>query len=770
MREFTLKGESSEKSSRAGFPGSEEIVKALNESQREAVTHSDGPLLIIAGAGSGKTRVLTYRIAWMMGQHIAKPWEILALTFTNKAANEMRERIEKLVGEDAERIWMGTFHSIFARILRYEAEKLGYTSDFSIYDSEDSGRLVRNILKELNYDTKEIRPKSIQFLISKAKNSLISPEAFENKFFQGPLDDIAKQVYPIYENRLKMSNALDFDDLLIKPIELFEQHKDVLEAYQDRFRYLLIDEYQDTNHAQYKVAKLLAEKHHNICVVGDDSQSIYSFRGADISNILNFEEDYPEAKRIALEQNYRSTKAILKAADSVIKNNQNRLDKTLWTDNEFGETITVLESYNERDEANRVSHFIQNLKLRKGYSYQDFAILYRTNSQSRVLEDALRHMGIPYQLVGGVSFYQRKEIKDVISYLKLLVNPDDEEALLRVINEPSRGIGAKTMGTILDAAHADNRRAWDILTEIDKINVYKPAQNQIREFIAMIEDARKRLGTEPLVDTAQFLMKQSGYLQQFVQENTHEALGRRENVLELFNALSYHEKSTENATLSTFLQEVSLITDLDNYDLQEPSVTLMTVHGSKGLEFPVVFITGLEDELFPIGARNGDDVDMEEERRLFYVAITRAQKELYFSYARTRFKFGDDIPMKRSRFLSEIDPAVLRTETGATYSGSSSRSYGSQRSGRWRSTKNLGSTKPSISRASKTTHSGMNIDYDNITHDELRVGTKVMHEKFGKGKIISKEGFADQTKVVVFFNDYGQKKLLLKFARLSILD
>ncbi len=766
MREFTLKGESSEKPSRTG-----EILKALNPSQSEAATHSDGPLLIIAGAGSGKTRVLTFRIAWMLEQNIAKPWQILALTFTNKAANEMRERIEKLIGDEAERIWMGTFHSIFARILRFEADKIGYTSDFSIYDSEDSGKLVRNILKELNYDTKEVRPKSIQFLISKAKNSLIPPEAFGNKFFEGPLDDIAKQVYPIYENRLKMSNALDFDDLLIKPIELFEQHKDVLEAYQDRFQYLLIDEYQDTNRAQYKVAKLLAAKHHNICVVGDDAQSIYSFRGADISNILSFEEDYPEAKRVALEQNYRSTKAILMAADSVIKNNQNRLDKTLWTENDFGETITVLESYNERDEANRISHFIQNLKLRKGYSYHDFAILYRTNSQSRVFEDALRHKGIPYQLVGGISFYQRKEIKDVVSYLKLLVNPNDEEALLRVINEPSRGIGAKTMSTILEVAHADNKRPWEVLKEIDKINVYKPAQNQIRDFMSLIEEARKRLGSEPMVDTAQFLMKQTGYLQQFIQENTHEALSRRENVLELFNALSYHEKTKEDATLSTFLQEISLITDLDNFDLQEPSVTLMTVHGSKGLEFPVVFIAGLEDELFPIGARNNDDVDMEEERRLFYVAITRAQKELYLSHARTRFKFGDDIAMKRSRFLSEIDPAVLRTETGATYSGSSSRDYGVRRSGSWRSTKTLGSaSRPSITRAKKTTHSGMNIDYDNITHDDLRVGTKVMHEKFGKGKIISKEGFADQTKVVVFFNDYGQKKLLLKFARLSILD
>ncbi len=762
MREFTLTSDSSEKPSRTG-----EILEALNPRQREAVTRHEGPLLIIAGAGSGKTRVLTYRIAWMLEQNIAKPWQILALTFTNKAASEMRERIEKLIGDAARHLWMGTFHSIFARILRYEAEKLGYTSDFSIYDSEDSGRMVRNILKELNYDTKEIRPKGIQFLISKAKNNLVPPEAFGNKFFEGPLDEIANRVYPIYENRLRRNNALDFDDLLIKPIELFEQHPEVLRAYQDRFRYLLIDEYQDTNHAQYKMAGLLAAKHHNICVVGDDAQSIYSFRGADISNILNFEEDYPEARRVALEQNYRSTKAILKAADSVIKKNQNRLDKTLWTENEFGETITVLESYNERDEAGRVAHTIQDMKLRKGCSYNDFAILYRTNSQSRVFEDALRRMGIAYQLVGGVSFYQRKEIKDVISYLKLLVNPNDEEALLRIINEPARGIGAKTMDTILEISHAGDTPVWDILKEIEDADVYKPAKNRIHDFTVMIEKSRDRLGTEALVDTAQFLMREAGYLQQFIQENTHESLGRRENVLELFNALSWHEKNTENATLGTFLQEISLITDLDNYDRQEPAVTLMTVHGSKGLEFPVVFITGLEEELFPIGARNGDEADIEEERRLFYVAITRAKQELYLSYARTRFKFGEDTPRKRSRFLTEIEPGVLRTETGATWSGAGRSSL--PRHSEYRHFSRQDGT-PSISRASKTTHSGMSIDYDNLTHDELRVGTRVRHEKFGQGKIISKEGFGDQARILVFFNDYGQKKLLLKFARLQIID
>ncbi|MEX2403502.1 MAG: UvrD-helicase domain-containing protein, partial [Balneolales bacterium] len=429
-------------------PTTHNILSQVNEQQRKAVGHTDGPLLIIAGAGSGKTRVLTYRIANLLALEKAKPWEVLALTFTNKSAREMKSRIENLVGPEARQLWMGTFHSIFSRILRYECEHIGYNKDFSIYDTVDSDRAIKGILQELNIDIKEIKPRAVRFIISGAKNQLISPGEFQNKFVQSTLDDIAARVYAIYLNRLKQHNAMDFDDLLIKPIELFSQHPDILEKYQDRFKYILIDEYQDTNHAQYKVTRMLADKHKNICVVGDDAQSIYSFRGADISNILNFKEDYPDAVEVPLEQNYRSTKHILKCADSIIKQNKNRLEKTLWTENLDGNTITMLDNYNERDEANRIASYINELKLKKGYSLSDFAILYRTNYQSRVFEDSLRRKGLSYQLVGGISFYQRKEIKDVVAYLKLLVNPQDEESLLRVINEPARGIGDKSLKQI----------------------------------------------------------------------------------------------------------------------------------------------------------------------------------------------------------------------------------------------------------------------------------------------------------------------------------
>jgi DNA helicase-2/ATP-dependent DNA helicase PcrA len=763
MREFTLESDGS-----AQPKNTDKILSTLNDKQRDAVTHQHGPLLIIAGAGSGKTRVLTYRIAYLLNEGLAYPSQILALTFTNKAAKEMRERIEKLIGDRAQRLWMGTFHSIFARILRYEAELLGYTSDFSIYDSEDSDRAIRLILKELNYDTKEIKPRMIRFKISSAKNQLITPDIYREKFIQSTMDDIAAKVYPIYLNRLKKSNALDFDDLLIKPIELFENHEDVLEKYQERFQHILIDEYQDTNHAQYKVTKLLASKYQNISVVGDDAQSIYSFRGADISNILNFEKDYPEAKKVALEQNYRSTRAILKAADSIIKNNEKQLEKNLWTQNEPGDTITVLQNYNDRDEANRVANHINEIRMRKGLSFSDIAVLYRTNYQSRLFEDALRRKGIAYQLVGGLSFYQRKEIKDVTAYLKILVNPDDEESLLRIINEPSRGIGNKTLDTLIKSARERSVSIWQILKNNDDIDVYKPARNQINAFVAIIEDVRDRLGSEPLVDTAKYLMKQTGYLQQFVQENTHESIGRRDNVMELFNALAYHEKSTQNATLSTFLQDISLVTDTDTYDEYKPAVTLMTVHASKGLEFPVVFIVGLEEELFPIGGRNGDEVDMEEERRLFYVAITRAKKELYFSHAKLRFKFGEEKPMLRSRFLDEVDPAVVRTETGSTIrqKGNRSRSASSvKKHGEFR----VEYDQPVTSSSDKQNNTETSIQYDNLTYDSYKVGAKVSHQKFGKGKIISKEGFGDKTKVVVFFNNFGQKKLLLKFAKLNII-
>lgn len=750
------------------------ILQGLNRQQREAVSHIEGPLLIIAGAGSGKTRVLTFRIAYLLDQKAAYPSQILALTFTNKAAREMQERIGKLVGEEtAKKLWMGTFHSVFSKILRFECEAIGYNANFSIYDTDDSERVVKGILQELRIDAKEIKPRTIRNIISSAKNELISPDDFKKKFVSSTIDDIAAQVYPIYEDRLKKSNAMDFDDLLIKPIHLFEQHPEILEKYQDRFTYILIDEYQDTNRAQYKMTNMLAAKHKNICVVGDDAQSIYAFRGADIGNILDFQNDYPNAKRVPLEQNYRSTQAILKAADSIIKVNSKQLDKTLWTENERGESIIVLESYNERDEATRVAFHINNLRMRKGYKLNDFAILYRTNFQSRVFEDALRSKNMQYQLVGGLSFYHRKEIKDTLSYLKLMVNPNDEESLNRIINEPARGIGAKSMQQVTEEARRFDTTIWQIMKSIDSYGVNSGAKKKISDFVHTMEKYQRSVGKSRLYEFAEDLLKTTGYIKQYIDEGTEEALNRRDNVYELLNTIDYFEKRNPGGTLAQFLQEISLFTDADDFDDDKPAITMMTVHASKGLEFPVVFIVGLEEELFPMKPRNEkDSVDIEEERRLFYVAITRAQKELYFSHARARYKFGDEKLMTRSRFLNEINPAFVVTETGATI----------RQTGKPELRPNSDAYRSSTTdvtyeydRPSKTSFSGLSrnsgtrVEYDAVSDDSFRVGSKVNHNKFGNGKIIHREGNGDSTKVTVMFQTVGQKKLLLKFAKLTLI-
>lgn len=761
------------------------FISDVNDRQREAVLHTDGPLLIIAGAGSGKTRVLTYRIANLLYQKKAYPNQILALTFTNKAAREMQERIAGLIGDRANRLWMGTFHSIFSRILRIEAEHLGFTRDFSIYDTVDSDRVIKTILQELNINTREIKPQSVRYVISSAKNQMIDPEMFRDRFVQSSLDDIAAQVYQRYLERCRKNNAMDFDDLLIKPIELFEQHPDILQKYQQHFRYLLIDEYQDTNHAQYRATRMLAAGHQNICVVGDDSQSIYSFRGADITNILNFREDYPDAVQIPLEQNYRSTKSILKCADSVIRVNRSRLEKTLWTRNDEGDAITVLENYDERDEANRISRTVEENKIRGNLSYRDFAVLYRTNYQSRVLEDAFRRRGIPYQLVGGISFYQRKEIKDVTAYLRLLANPHDDESVLRVINEPARGVGEKTISILLLKAREQETSLWNVINEVESTGIYKPAVPRIRDFVEVLKRTVGKLAENGITDTVRYLLEETGYVRQFIEEHSHDSLMRRQNVMELLNAISYFEKSSSRPSLSTFLQEISLVTDLDTHDSNEPAVTLMTVHGSKGLEFPVVFIAGLEEELFPIGGRIGEEVDVEEERRLFYVAITRAEKQLYFSFAKNRFRFGDQVEMRPSRFLDEVDTSVIRTETGATF-----RQKGSQRAGR-RQTYISYDERVSDDPSNRERHSGhtrsgdepgagrsgtygsapsTTVEYEpDHQGGELQPGMAVIHPKFGPGKILQCEGQGENARITVFFKNVGQKKLVARLARLTVI-
>ncbi len=772
MRTFNLGPDTETENTEAA-----DLLKGLNPKQREAVSYGDGPLLIIAGAGSGKTRVLTYRIAWLLAQKKAKPWNILALTFTNKAAAEMRERIRKLIGTSADKLWMGTFHSIFSRILRIEAEKIGYTKDFSIYDTDDTERAIKGILRDQGFEPREIKPRDIRFRISSAKNQLIGPQQYADQFVSGSLDVVAAQVYPVYVSRLRQSNAMDFDDLLIQPIRLFTDHPEVLEKYQDYFRYLLIDEYQDTNHAQYKVAKMLAAKYQNITVVGDDAQSIYSFRGADISNILNFKTDYPDAAEVPLEQNYRSTQAILKCADSIIKQNKNQLDKTIWTDNTKGDPVVLLENFDEYDEANRVAGKLHEHKVKKGYKNSDFAILYRTNYQSRVFEDILRRKGINYQLVGGISFYQRKEIKDVIAYLRLLVNPDDEEALLRVINEPARGIGDKSIQGIIQQARHTGDTAWNVLRNVEALSIYKPAKARIRDFTTIIDHCRELLEDDEnsLVDVTRKLLDKTGYVKQYVEDNTHESLTRRENVMELINAIAQHEEQRPNTGLSTFLQEISLYSDTDGYDEGQPAVTLMTVHAAKGLEFPVVFVVGLEEELFPMGGRNGEEADFEEERRLFYVAITRAEKDLYFSFAKSRSRFGDVKRTKRSRFLDEVDPGVVRTESGATIrqaggDGGNVQSGGYQVAYDWRNSQQSQSgrkSRPQSQHAKAAAFDG--ITYDIERASDLSVGVRVYHDKFGVGKVVGKEGSGPDMKITVFFKLFGQKKLLLRVARLKLV-
>ncbi len=752
--------------------GDPTFLNELNEQQRRAVTNTDGPLLIVAGAGSGKTRVLTYRIAYLLQQQKTLPQNILALTFTNKAAREMQQRISRLIDDRANRLWMGTFHSIFSKILRFEADKIGFSKNFSIYDTSDSEQAIKLILGELNFDAKEVKPRTIQRKISDAKNELITPDTYLEKFVQSTLDDITSRVYKIYQERLKQANAMDFDDLLVRPIELFNNHPEILKKYQNGFRYILIDEYQDTNHAQYKVTRMLSEAHQNICVVGDDAQSIYSFRGADISNILNFKNDYDQAVEIPLEQNYRSTKYILQCADSIIKKNRKQLEKTLWTDNNEGDTITLLENYDERDEANRVVNYIHDLKLRKGYDNNDFTILYRTNYQSRVFEEALRRKNIAYQLVGGLSFYQRKEVKDVLAYLTLLINPHDEQNLLRIINEPSRGIGQKTLNDLLKKSRSENRSVWSIIENVESADLYKPAKVQIGKFVSMINTLRNELNEgASLQDVTKKMLEQSGYVKALIEESSPKSLTRRDNVVELQNAISYYEKTNKNPSLGSFLQEISLITDADKYDEDKPAVTLMTIHGSKGLEFPVVFIVGLEENLFPMGGRDGEEANIEEERRLFYVAITRAEKHLFFSYCKLRFKFGEETRQLRSRFLNEVDPGVVRTETGATIEqGNDQMSASGTNNTRsvhveydWRSPKNSYNSKS----RGNSLHT-IEYDYDN-GEDPFQTGAKVLHSKFGQGKIISRNGSGSDTRVVVFFKGRGQKTLMLRAAKLKVI-
>lgn len=720
-----------------------DLLKDLNPPQREAVTYTHGPLLVLAGAGSGKTRVLTYRIAYLISVKKIDPWNILAVTFTNKAAGEVKERVQKLLGKAGIDVWVSTFHSWCAKVLRREADILGYTSSFGIYDEDDQVSVIKKCMEELSLSTKNFSPSAIQSHISSAKERLLSWQDFSSQtkdFFE---ENVAK-VYQLYQKKLQQTNTLDFDDLIMKTVELFTNQPHILKKYQNRFQHILIDEYQDTNHAQYVLVNLLASRDRNLCVVGDEDQSIYGWRGADISNILNFEKDYPDAKVIKLEQNYRSTQIILDAATAVVKNNQRRKGKTLFTQIEGGEKVSLLILEDEHREAEALAGRIRHLRKLHNYSLSDFVILYRTNAQSRILEQKLRDLGIPYVIVGGLRFYERKEVKDILAYLKILANPKDDLSLKRIVNVPTRGIGAKTISKIEDFCSRNNLSLLEGIRQIHKLEKISPRiKIAIQDFNKMFEkffSLKNKLPTDELV---RLVAEESGYLDELKEEKTVEAESRVENIRELINATSEFKERSDHPTLEGFLEEVSLITDIDLWDRAKESVTLMTLHAVKGLEFKVVFIAGMEEGLFPLSRSLENSADLEEERRLFYVGMTRAKERLFLSYVRHRRRFGDVVNLK-SRFLAEVPQKLLSIED-----------YSFERQ-----------PPPKIdperieffSTASSTIYDQM-----------LQVGTRVFHSHWGEGRIVFREGAGEDLTLTVIFSGGIKKKLLAKYADLEII-
>jgi DNA helicase-2/ATP-dependent DNA helicase PcrA len=737
------------------------FLQELNPVQREAVSAVDGPVLIVAGAGSGKTRVLTFRCAHLIDLGTA-PQSILALTFTNKAAEEMKGRIAGLVGEGSRGIWMGTFHSTFARMLRFEAERLGYQRSFTIYDSDDSLSLIRSIMNSLGIPSQQFSPQGVRSRISLAKNSMITPKAYREKS-DDPMAEKTGLIFDEYERRLKKSNAMDFDDLLLKPLELFSHHKDVLERYQYRFKYILVDEYQDTNRVQYRLLRELAALQRNICVVGDDAQSIYAFRGADIRNILDFEKDYPDCKVFRLEENYRSTQTILAAADGIIRHNIDQIPKKLWTSNAAGDLITLYTCEDDREEGYKVVSGVQEESLRRKLDLKDFAVLYRTNAQSRTIEDALRRNGIPYIIVGGVAFYKRKEIKDILSYLSVIANPSDTESLLRIINVPARGIGDTTVGKIRSLADENKTSLIEFLSSRHLEGVIaERTLKAVRQFHTLLMRYIGLKGEMSVGELARALVDEIGVLQDLKEENTTESLNRRENIQELVSALTEFSDKQPESKLEDFLAEVSLVSDVDTAEFGRNAVTLMTLHAAKGLEFPVVFITGLEEGLFPLGGADSDRKELEEERRLLYVGVTRAKQKLYLSWALTRYRYGELSYSSRSRFLDEIDPALI-TE-GATRSAA--RPY------RRSAGPAAGMAPVRRQKAPKDDtekyFSDVTPEYENESQDAFhaKVGSRVVHESFGNGRVLALDGSGDNARAIVEFESIGRKNLMLKYANL----
>ena len=723
------------------------ILNQLNDKQREAVEFNSGPHMIVAGAGSGKTRVLMYKIAYLIDEKDYDPSEILALTFTNKAAKEMKERIKGLIGKKAEHLWMGTFHSIFARMLRVESDKLNYKPNFSIYDREDSQSLVSNIMTNLNINLENLSANSVQHKISFMKNQMMSPEEYLEHNATTPTDRKLGEIYAEYNQRLFENNAMDFDDLLLKPIELFEKNEKVLGKYKKMFKYILVDEYQDTNKAQYELLKLLSPLKDKVCVVGDDAQSIYSWRGAEIKNMLNFKKDFKGSKIFRLEQNYRSTKMILAAADSVIKNNTGQIQKTLWTQNNDGEELTVMRASDEKDEAFQISKRIKKEITTRKLSLNDIAIFYRINSQSRALEDALRREKIPYKIVGGVEFYRRKEVKDVLAYLRMLSNQNDEESLLRIMNFPQRGIGNTSISKMIAFARKLNISLFTTMSRVfEVIEVKERIQKNVKQFKQLLDKYIDLKNKFSLGELTAALVDELGILKIYKEEGTQESLARYDNIQELVSAVQDFSKTNPNASLDDFLSEVSLIAGVDQYDEKVNSVTLMTIHSAKGLEFPIVFITGCEEDIFPLSQKFDNESKLEEERRLFYVAVTRAKEKVFLSYARSRYRFGEVAYQSKSRFLDELDDSTYEELNGAA--------------GR------------KAGRKKKTFYDEFYQEsYDEFDQERrsLRVGSRVTHAVFGMGKILQITGTGDMQRVAIAFEGVGTKQLLTKFANLKLV-
>ena len=782
-----------------------DYIEELNEGQRNAVLYNDGPSLVIAGAGSGKTRVLTYKIAYLL-ENGYQPWNILALTFTNKAAREMKERIARQVGpERARHLWMGTFHSMFLRILHVEAGHIGFTSQFTIYDTADSKSLIRSIIKEMGLDEKVYKPGMVQARISNAKNHLVSPAGYANNKEAYEGDRAAKvpalrDIYQRYWERCRRADAMDFDDLLFYTFLLFRDHPEVLARYQDQFRYILVDEYQDTNFAQHSIVLQLAKNHQHVCVVGDDAQSIYSFRGADIDNILYFTKVYPDTKVFKLEQNYRSTQTIVRAANSLIEKNQWQIRKEVFSEKEKGEAIGVYQAYSDVEEGDIVVNKIAELRREKRYAYSDFAILYRTNAQSRIFEEAMRKRSMPYRIYGGLSFYQRKEIKDVIAYFRLIVNPNDEEAFKRIINYPARGIGDTTVGKIIAAATGHNVSLWTVLCEplAYGLNFNKGTVGKLQAFreliSAFITDAAEKNAYEIGAD----IIRQSGIINDVCQDNSPENLSRKENIEELVNGMSdfcaqRQEEGNPNVLLGDFLSEVSLLTDQDSdKDGDDEKITLMTVHSAKGLEFKNVFVVGMEENLFPSGMVGDSPRALEEERRLFYVAITRAEEHCFLSYAKTRFRYGKMEFGSPSRFLKDIDIRFLRLpqdagmfrrveEEAVAFRRENARGFAPDKEdapygGKERVSvrpkqqiiaptvpRNLKRVAPSANTASTSPSAG-------ASANRVQQGQLIEHERFGLGEVLKVEGEGDNAKATIRFKNAGDKQLLLRFARFKVLS